>query len=40
MVDFGQLQLADGVPIYLQIIGHLKAGMSCPPGGLCRPCWG
>ena len=28
MVDFGQLQLTDGVPIYLQIIGHLKAGIS------------
>lgn len=28
MVDFGQLQLTDGVPIYLQIIGYLKAGIS------------
>lgn len=28
MVDFGQLQLTDGVPIYMQIIGYLKAGIS------------
>lgn len=28
MVDFSTLRLEDGVPIYLQIIGHVKAGIA------------
>lgn len=49
MLSFSHLILADGVPIYQQILRYVKLGIAggtiahgrnSPPGGLCRPCWG
>ena len=49
MLSFSHLSLADGVPIYQQILRYVKLGIAggtmptgrnSPPGGLCRPCWG
>ena len=49
MVSFDDLVLVEGVPIYQQILRHVKLGIAggtiptgrpCPPGGWSPPCWG